>query len=437
MGYDPMQYIPNTGAYIAQGADILSKMVSDIPGALLKDQEYQKIRKNYGDNKTFNQNLYNAASAHLGGKGITIRPPKEGESSDDYTKYVSEIAIPLIANGKIGLDDVNLLRGNAGVKDAAATASIISDYQKQDPMSAINLNPNHPQAANLQQQMPPQQVATPGMEGSFTEQAIATPSYGDSGISPNEIDPYDAMARLQIENAKRGTTPSADVFKNISDIKLAKLENENKKLEIEKERIRQETEKWKQNVVNASNTHKITDSSGKPLETLTNENAATAGIGPRLLPQVGPGGGGRGGANGDRDKPTASWTQYKDMEAQVHRLRSGYVDESGIKVPPNPSEAANAEIAAQVQFLAHNLEISGKPYDEAQSLALRVINNPVAFNQESRGEPILQTEKGWTLNLANPQVIQSLILAANSGQTAADVLAGLRKLKALNPSRQW
>jgi hypothetical protein len=220
-----------------------------------------------------------------------------------------------------------------------------------------------------------------------------------------------------------------------------------KKIEIEDAKSKTTFENdlkkaWISEAASASRTNRMTDSSGRPLPALTLENAPSAGIGAPYPSKS------ETSEPKTRDKPTTSWSQYDKINSQLARLRSGK-DEEGVALIFSSDPAENKDMIAReyeakqyeaiANLLAHFLETSGETYDNAQNMAFETIDTKAVLDNANRDEPIITDGDGKFigLNMSNPQTLKALVLAAQSGKKASDVLNVLRRSKGLNPSKQY
>ena len=239
------------------------------------------------------------------------------------------------------------------------------------------------------------------------------------------------------------------------ELKHAETKDLDKMILKEQDRIRDEQkskdDRWESNVARSIGKNRFSSPGGEDVSTVTKDNIGSLGIG-EVLPDGSAQGGGRGNGSGNREKPTASWDQYNKIQGQLARLRSGK-DEYGSPLIFSTDKDENATLIANEysakmneagqSLLSHYLEVSGLPYDDAQQRAMSVIDTDLKMDMANRNSPILigtnATTGGNTfeaLNLANPQTIKALILAAKEGRTARDVLMVLKRSKGLNPAKK-
>jgi hypothetical protein len=268
------------------------------------------------------------------------------------------------------------------------------------------------------------------------------------------VDFYSQLA----DNGMLKAGDAKDFFDRMAMLEHDENQKQLKKIQdeiAEKAALRkQQIQKAGESVISARTAGNTITRGGKPVQEVNALDVMTDptgyGIGAPLPKAVS---GGAGSGTKPTDKPTPSWTQYKEVEAQLARLRTGK-DETGAPLifSTDPVEnrsriaeeyQAKQNQAAQ-QLLSHYMQTAGMSYEDAQNKAMSVIDTDVVLDQSRRSEPIITVTNPTrgdatfeALNLAHPKTVQALIAAARAGGTASDVLRSLKKLKGLNPSRQF
>lgn len=428
MAYDPLAYVPNTGQAIASIGNNLAQMVAQLPGTLRQDQEFKRAEAQYRYDQDQNRDIHQSVSSLLKNKGVdaSLRAPGPEESRDAYMQYVAEAISPHVLSGNITAQDAQKLAElsqQEPMQEAIQGQNFVRQQESRDPLGQIDMN-GFEGTAEAQNGM----VST-GVEnrGGFTEETFAPAS--SVSIQQPEGGAYDELARMTVQAVKSGQmSPSAALDR------MSKIEEKRVQLSIEQAKAKREAEQRKkelmmQGVINKSGTNQIVDKGGDPLASLNAGNIEDAGIGPVRDKNVnmnynglkGKGGSGGSGGSGSRDKPTASWQQYKDVESQLDRLREK--DSFGDMTAFDKAEYSAKSRQAAQQLVAHSLEVSGFDYDNAQSAASQVVDLPVKYDLYYQNEPILGD---GSLNVASPKVVEALTVAARYGKRASDIIETLK-----------
>lgn len=439
------------GDYIKHGASQIAQLFQTLPSAIKQDVQTR-------DNLSFKQDLYETASEGLRKAGIdptTVKLPNfkdENITKEQYTEMLGNVLAPY-ASGQGSRLTADLFNSmgmgqNQNVQTEIQRQSLLNQY---DPVGQIKLNATQPQQTNLD----PNNVVTNsnGKQMTVGAQSTYDPvsgvgrdwSSGDINVAP-ESKPVNADGLLEavmpslVESLRNKEISPQKFSEQVMQLKImeTKERNDDKKRQAEIERLKNEkiADKVASRVgegpisKNGENTNNVNYG-----DIYDNPNAYS--VSTRNYPKEFAPKNGNSGSGSKGDKPTASWTQYKDVESQLAMLRSGK-DDMGNPVPFDQNEYNNKQYEAATQLFAHNLEVNGMDYQAAQSAAQKVLDTNAIIGPDRSKEVISDGEGNIiALNLSHPKTMEALVKFAARGATATDLLNSLKRLKGLNPSRQW
>ncbi len=454
---DPMaarfQFRP--GDYIMQGASQIAQLFQTLPAAIKQDMQTR-------DNLSFKQDLYDTAMEGLRKIGVdpmTVKLPNfsdENITKEQYTEMLGNALAPYVSGqGKRLTADIFNSMGMSQNQNVQTELQRQSLLNQNDPIGQIDLNSNNRINTVPPSELDPNNVVTnsEGQQMTVGASSQVDPmagtgidwSSGKLNVAP-ESKPINADGLLSdikpfLVEALRNKEISPQKFsEQIMALKLEekKQEREDKKRQAELERLK--NEKIFDRIAAARGEASISEDGKETTDLNYSElynDPSRFSVSTRNYPKEFAPGKGGGSGSGQRDRPTASWIQYKDVEAQLARLRSGK-DDMGNPVKFYQNEYNNKQYEAATQLFAHNLEVNGMDYQAAQSTAQKVLDTNVIIGPDRSKEVISDGEGNIiALNLSHPKTMEALVKFAARGATATDLLSSLKRLKGLNPSRQW
>lgn len=449
--YDPLAYVDRTGAGVSQ----IGRNVAGTLGQFFeKNAQWKQFKANQKNNIDAKQNFLNTTLALLQEKGLD---PAQIPGINNIKARITDTSITLEAFAEMTTKTLDPFKEKLLFQQGVKRFGFGAQQPQGDPAAGMQ----QPQASADQpsQELVDTMAMLPGPAG----QSQATPATAAATVpeeSPTKkyqkfmVDYYSLLAdngMLKAGDAKGFFDKMAMLEHDENQKQLKKIQDEI----AEKAALRkQQMQKAGESVISARTAGNTITRDGKPVQEVNALDVMTDPTGYGIgAPPPKAGRGGAGSGTKPTDKPTPSWTQYKEVEAQLARLRTGK-DETGAPLifSEDPTEnrsriaeeyQAKQNQAAQ-QLLSHYMQTAGMAYEDAQNKAMGVIDTDVVLDQSRRSEPIItgtNPARGDStfeaLNLAHPKTVQALIAAARAGGTASDVLRSLKKLKGLNPSRQF
>lgn len=449
--YDPLAYVDRTGAGVSQ----IGRNVAGTLGQFFEQNaQWKQFKTNQKNDIEAKQNFLNTTLSVLQEKGMD---PAQIPGINDIKARLTDTRITPEAFAEMTAKTLEPFREKLLFQQSAQKFGIGAQQTQGDPMTG-----------GMQQQ-PQAPGDQPSQELVDTMAMLPSPGGQQQGVTPQAAPPapdetptkkyQKRMVDYYSQLADNGMLKAGDATK-FYDL-MAKLEHDENAAALESMRAmnkekadlrKQQMQKAGESVISARTAGNAITKDGKPIQDVNALDVMTDPTGYGIgAPPPKAGRGGAGSGTKPTDKPTPSWTQYKEVEAQLARLRTGK-DETGapliFSTDPVENRARIAEEyqakqnqAAQ-QLLSHYMQTAGMAYEDAQNKAMGVIDTDVVLDQSNRNEPIITgtnpTRGDATfeaLNLAHPKTVQALIAAARSGRTASDVLNTMRKLKGLNPPR--
>lgn len=442
--YDPYRGVGVAGQMFSQ---IGNKVASGLSGMLQNNEQWRKVKASAKSEAELKSQTFLGAVKMLEDSGLNPKdfkipdPSREDVTSEQYLEALDKAISPAFKSmesnapgeqdaTRIGLNNMPMTSGAIKEQKAYQTGEAIGNvFDQKYPVEA-----------------PPQKQTILGEE-------FLTP------VPMPEVDPEKEVEKEGIENIrmirqlmKDGKIDPGMGSQMIIDGMSGINKNRGAKIALQKEQERQSKadadKQWGQTVGSSLNTNEIVVPGGGPV---TKENLSSVGIGGVVDKGTTGSGKGTGTGRESSDKGTASWRQYKDIEAGLAKLRSGKDEDGSPLIYDTDPDKNKIRIAEEYQakmnqsaqqLLSHWLETSGEDYDAAQNMSLAALTSDVVVDMTNRNEPYIlgsnKTTGGQTimqLNLAHPQTMKSLVDAAKAGYTASDVLASLKKLRGLNPSK--
>lgn len=446
--YDPLAYMDRTGSAVSQ----IGRNVAGTLGQFFEQNaQWKQFKANQKNDIDAKQNFLNTTLALLQEKGLD---PSKIPGINDVRARLTDTRITPEAFAEMTTKTLEPFKEKLLFQQGAKEYGFGSQPQPQGDPMAGGMQPQAP-GDQPSQELVDTMAMLPSPGGQQGAPQAAQPATDETPTKKYQKRMVDYYSQL----ADNGMLKAGDATK-FYDL-MAKLEHDENAAALERLRAenkekadlrKQQMQKAGESVISARTAGNAVTKDGKPvhdvnaLDVMTDPTGYGIGAPP---PKVGRDGSG----TKPTDKPTPSWTQYKEVEAQLARLRTGK-DETGAPLifSTDPVEnrsriaeeyQAKQNQAAQ-QLLSHYMQTAGMSYEDAQNKAMGVIDTDVVLDQSRRSEPIItgtNPTRGDSafeaLNLAHPKTVQALIAAARAGGTASDVLRSLKKLKGLNPSRQF
>lgn len=439
MGYDPMRYVPRTGDYIMQGANQMASAITSIPEALKRDEQYKKAEAAYESERDLMTDAYSGTNSLLQNLGVdkTVRAPKEGEGKEQYLEYIVSEISPLVRDESGGISNDKL----SMVKERIGQIGLGGNQQVQESLQTRNLLQQYGPMAAQGAEQPQTQDQFAG-RGTIMNEDVPSTQMPSADEVPTQNDPtaFDPMAAIDnrrktyYDLLKSGNVPNQLFLEKMTELDGKEFDIKKAELDLEKARIAERKQRAAEDVINKAGSgpvykDDVQAADIKPLDVYDNPDdysVSTRNYPREFAPR---GGSGRQGGSGseNRDKPPASWVQYKEIEAQRDKLREndGYTFDQ--------AEYDRKSTEALQHQLSYLLEVNGQTYNEAQKASRRVLDIPVTFtedvvpNYDDEGRKFMEIPPidpiTGKLNAASPKVIEALL----SGETASSILQFLEQ----------
>ena len=213
--YHPKDYNSGWGDTVKELGRIAGNAVAQYPMAARQDTQWQRQENEYQAQQQSKDemftDIYNATTVMLEGTGVDFRPPREGETIEQYTLYADRTLTDVVNKSGDSETARNVLRSKAEQYNLAKTLNALN---KSDLSASVDRFKNNLQGrfGSLSQQAQPEQGSVP-LVGNIPSTENAAPSASnrfDIPYTPN--DPHISnleQARMNLPQLENDTYGSA------------------------------------------------------------------------------------------------------------------------------------------------------------------------------------------------------------------------------------